>query len=76
MTECQVAAPSASGPGVGFGPVNYRGDFQWLNIQDEIKNPLKTIGFFYGTLASAYKPIKVANGYVGLFRRSSSTPAL
>lgn len=76
VTECQVPAPNASGPGVSFAPVNYRGDFSWLNIQDEIKNPLKTIGFFYGTLASAYKPIKVANGYVGLFLRTSSTWAI
>ena len=76
VTECQVPAPNASGPGVSFSPVNYRGDFQWLNIQDEVKNPLKTIGFFYGTLASAYKPIKVLNGYCGVFKRDSSTPAL
>ena len=76
VTECQVPAPNASGPGVNFSPVNYRGDFQWLNIQDEIKNPLKTIGFFYGTLASAYKPIKVLNGFAGVFKRDVATLAL
>lgn len=76
VTECQVPAPNVSGPGVSFSPVNYRGDFQWLNIQDEIKNPLKTIGFFYGTLASAYKPIKVMNGFAGVFRRDVATLAI
>jgi hypothetical protein len=73
VTECQVPAPNASGPGVSFNPVNYRGEFQWLNIQDEVKNPLKTLGFFYGTLASAYKPIKVMNGFAGVFRRDNPT---
>ena len=77
VTECQVPAPNASGPGVSFNPVNYRGEFHWLNIQNEITNPLNTIGFFYGTLASAYKPIKVLNGFAGVFRRDSpSTLAL
>jgi hypothetical protein len=71
VTECQVPTPNASGPGVSFNPVNYRGDFKWLNIEDEVKNPLKTLGFFYGTLASAYKPIKVMNGFAGVFRRDA-----
>lgn len=69
VTECQVPAPNATGQGVSFSPVNYRGDFSWLNIQHDTTNPLNTVGSFYGTLASAYKPIKVMNGYCGLFRR-------
>ena len=76
VMECQVPKPNVTGTGVEYGAVNYRGDFEWLNIPDEIKNPKKTIGFFYGTFASASKPIKPLNGYVGLFKRTSSTPAL
>lgn len=76
VMECQVPGSNVSGPGVSYGAVDYRGTFDWLNIQDEIKNPKKTIGFFFGTFASASKPIKPLNGYVGLFKRTSSTPAL
>lgn len=76
VMECQVPGSNVSAPGVNYGAVDYRGSFDWLNIQDEIKNPKKTIGFFYGTFASASKPIKPLNGYVGLFKRTSSTPAL
>ena len=76
VMECQVPGSNISAPGVDYGAVDYRGSFDWLNIQDEIKNPKKTIGFFYGTFASASKPIKPLNGYVGLFKRTSTTPAL
>ena len=76
VMECQVPGSNVSAPGVSYGAVDYRGSFDWLNIQDEIKNPKKTIGFFYGTFASASKPIKPLNGYVGLFKRTSGTPAL
>ncbi len=76
VMECQVPGSNVSGPGVSYGAVDYRGTFDWLNIQDEIKNPKKTIGFFFGTFASASKPIKPLNGTVLLFKRTSSTPAL
>lgn len=76
VMESQVPKPTVSAPGVNFAPVNYRGEFEWLNIQDEIKNPKKTIGFYYGTLASASKAIKVMNGFVILFKRDTSTLAI
>lgn len=76
VMECQVPKPNVTAPGVDYGAVNYRGDFEWLNIQDEIKNPKKTIGFFFGTFASASKPIKPLNGYVGLFDRTASALAI
>lgn len=76
VMECQVPGSNVSAPGVDYGAVDYRGSFDWLNIQDEIKNPKKTLGFFLGTFASASKPIKPMNGFVGLFDRTSSTPAL
>jgi hypothetical protein len=55
--------------------VNYRGDFKWTNILNEITNPDGTIGFFRGILASATKPIKTDFGYAILFKRDSTTPA-
>lgn len=76
VMECQVPGSNVSGPGVSYGAVDYRGSFDWLNIQDEIKNPKKTIGFFFGTFASASKPILPLNGHVILFKRTSGTPAL
>lgn len=72
VMECQVPKANVSAPGISFGPVNYRGVFEWLNIQDEVKNPQKTIGFYYGTLASASKAIKVMNGFTILFKRDAA----
>jgi hypothetical protein len=60
---------------VSFNPVNYRGDFKWINYPDEVINPDGTIGFFRGVLASASKPIKPEFGYVILFKRTTTTPA-
>lgn len=56
-------------------PDAYLADIQWLNIQDQIKNPDHTIGFFFATLAGAAKPLKVETGFTILFRRDSTTPA-
>lgn len=69
VTECQVPRPLTSAPGVTFDPVNYKGDFKWVNNKNDTTNPLGEIGFFLGRFASAYKPILVKNGFVGLFRR-------
>jgi len=55
--------------------VDYKGKFNWLNIQDEVLNPDKTIGFFRGVIASASKPIKTEFGYAVLFARTLATPA-
>ncbi len=76
VMECQVPGSNVSGPGVSYGAIDYRGSFKWLNIQDLATNPLNEVGLFYGTFASASKPIKPLNGYVGLFDRTSGTPAL
>ena len=73
--ESQIPSPNVGGPGVTFDPVDYKGKFGWYNIQDEILNPDKTVGFFRGILASASKPIKTEFGYVILFDRTSATPA-
>jgi hypothetical protein len=75
VMECLIPGP-VSASGMSFNPVNYRGDFKWLNIPDEVINPDGTIGFFRGVLASASKPIKTQYGYAIAFNRTSATPAV
>lgn len=75
VMESQIPTPNISGPGVSFNPVDYKGKFNWLNIQDEIRNPDRTTGFFRGVLASATKPIKTEFGYVVVFKRDTTTRA-
>ena len=75
VMESQIPNPMSGSNGLTFNPVNYRGDFKWTNILNEITNPDGTTGFFRGILASATKPIKTELGYALLFRRTSTTPA-
>lgn len=75
VMESQVPSPNVSAPGLSFNPLDYKGKFNWLNIQDETLNPDKTIGFFRGVIATASKPIKTEFGYVLAFLRTSTTPA-
>jgi len=58
-----------------FNPVDYKGKYSWLNIQDEILNPDKTIGFFRGVIATASKPLKTEFGTVIMVRRNLTTLA-
>lgn len=53
LTPKPITAPGA---GMAFDAVNYRGDFKWLNIQDRVDNPDKTIGFFRGVFQTASEP--------------------
>ena len=75
VMESQIPNPMSGSNGLTFNPVNYRGDFKWTNILNEITNPDGTTGFFRGILASATKPIKTEFGYAILFKRTSTTPA-
>ena len=75
VMESQIPNPFSGSNGLTFNPLNYRGDFKWTNIADEVKNPDGTNGFFRGILASATKPIKTEFGYAILFKRTSTTPA-
>jgi len=75
VMESQIPNPFSGAGAVKFNPVAYKGDFKFLNILDEIRNPDGAIGFFRGVLASASKPIKTDFGYVILFKRTSTTPA-
>ena len=75
VMESQIPNPMSGSNGLTFNPVNYRGDFKWTNIPNEITNPDGTTGFFRGILASATKPIKTELGYAILFKRTSTSPA-
>jgi len=75
VMESQIPNPMSGSNGLTFNPVNYRGDFKWTNIANEITNPDGTTGFFRGILASATKPIKTEFGYAIIFKRTSTTPA-
>jgi len=74
VCESQIPNPFSGASGISFNPVNYRGDFKWTNIANEVTNPDGTIGFFRGVLASAIKPIKTDFGYVIIFKRTENTP--
>lgn len=75
VLECQVPTPTVLAPGANFNPVNYMGDWQFINNRDNTVNVLGDRGFYFGTLASATKPKNHEYGFVILFRRTSTTPA-
>jgi hypothetical protein len=75
VCEALIPNPLSGSNGLTFNPVQYRGQFKWTNILNEITNPDGTIGFFRGILASATKPIKTEFGYVVLFKRDDADPA-
>jgi hypothetical protein len=68
--EFQVPKPITSpGGATSFNPVNYMGDFRWVNIPHETTNPDGNIGFFRGVLSCAAKPVAPDLAYVLRFRR-------
>lgn len=66
---------TAPGGNTKFDPVVYKGDFRWLNIQDRVLNPDKTIGYFRAVLSNGSKPLKPEYGYVIRFKRNGTTSA-
>lgn len=75
VCESLIPNPLSGSNGLTFNATQYRGQFKWTNILNEITNPDGTIGFFRGVLASATKPIKSEFGYVVLFKRDDSDRA-
>lgn len=75
VMEALIPEPISGVAGLQFNPVNYKGDFRWTNIPNEVTNPDGTIGFFRGILAAASKPIKTDFGHVIIFKRDTATPA-
>jgi hypothetical protein len=76
VMECLIPEPNVSAAGVSFNPVNYRGDFRWLNIPHEDKNPDGTIGHFRGVLSSASKPKKLEFATAVIYDRTSAVRAV
>lgn len=56
-------------PGWSFDPVNYMGDFRWVNEYDRTCNPDNTIGFWRSVMADAAKPVNPQVGYTVLHAR-------
>lgn len=75
VCESLIPNPLSGSNGLTFNPTQYRGQFKWTNILNEITNPDGSIGFFRGVLASATKPIKTEFGFVVLFKRDTDTAA-
>lgn len=75
VMEALIPEPVSGVAGLQFNPVNYKGDFRWTNIPNEVTNPDGTIGFFRGILAAASKPIKTDFGHVIIFKRGED-PAI
>lgn len=65
-----IPAPITSpGGNTKFDAVSYRGDFKWKNIEHEVCNPDKNIGYFRGVFSNGSKPIAPYHGYVVRHRR-------
>jgi hypothetical protein len=65
-----MPAPNVSAGKFKFDPVNFKGDFRFVNIPSENLNPDGTNGYFRGILASASKPERREFGYALLFKRT------
>lgn len=59
----RVPRPISSVGSMKFNPVNYMGDFQFLNIKDKKCNPRGTKGFFDAVFASASDPGMTNHGF-------------
>lgn len=57
------------GGNTSFDPVNYRGDFIWLNIRDNGCNKLGNQGFFYGLFVNGSQPKRTEWAYCVIHTR-------
>lgn len=64
--------PNSLGNGANFDANCAIGQFNWLNIQDEDRNPDKSFGYWRGILEFAAYPMKTAFGWAIMHRRASS----
>lgn len=62
----QITSP---GGNTKFDPVNYRGDFVWLNIRDNECNKLGNTGYFYALFMQGSQPERTEWGYAILHQR-------
>jgi hypothetical protein len=61
------------GHGAEFDAAKSLGDFKWMNVQDEIRNPDKTMGYFRAVLEEASKPKTTKFGIAIMHRRPDPT---
>lgn len=57
-----------------FDPVNYRGDFIWTNIKDNVCNPLGNTGYFLSLFTQGSEPKRTEWGYAIMTQRCGTTP--
>lgn len=70
VLESLIPKPiTSAGGNTKFDPVNYRGDFKWLNIPHPTQNPDGTMGFFRGVMSNGTKMIRPEWGYAILHLR-------
>jgi hypothetical protein len=70
VVESLIPKPiTSAGGNTKFDPVNYRGDFKWLNIPHPTQNPDGTMGFFRGVMSNGTKIIRPEWGYAILHLR-------
>ncbi len=70
VMEALIPAPISSfGSGTKFNPVNYRGDFKFLNIPHRVDNPDGNWGYYRGVLASGSKPVRPQYGIAIMTKR-------
>ena len=74
VCEAQIPNPFSGVGAAKFNPTDYKGKFNWYNIQSE-ENPDRMIGYFRGVLASATKPIKTQFAYVIVYKRDANPAA-
>lgn len=53
-----------AGSGANFSPVNYRGDWSWVNIKERARNIDGTVGNFRGVFMLGGKPEQTDFGYL------------
>ncbi len=62
---------STIGRGTKFDPLNFTGDFAWINNPNDDNNRRGTIGYFDGLLEFASKPMKTDFGWAIMHRRAT-----
>jgi hypothetical protein len=60
---------TSPGSGLKFDPVNYRGEFVWINNKDNVNNILGLTGYFYALFMQGSQPKRVEWGYAIMHQR-------
>ena len=62
---------TSPGSGLKFDPVNYRGEFMWINNKDNANNILGVNGYFYALFMQGSQPKRTEWGYAIMHLRCS-----